>query len=154
MRESHSQIIIKIFLPPLKDFASFLWQFTRTYLHSWVERDSVRSNFIYLTQAQALPPPQSPFQDFASFPWQFTGTHLYSWVERCSMRSTFIYLKQAQAQALAPHPPLWDFACFPWQFTWTHLYFWVERGNVRVKYSILLNPVTPKIRLLILPFSC
>ena len=80
---------------------------------SWVERDSMRSNFIYLTQVQALPPPPSPFQDFASFLRQFTGTHLYSWVEKCSMRSTFIYLKQAQAQALAPHPPFWDFACFP-----------------------------------------
>ena len=89
-------------LPPLKDFASFLWQFTCTYLHSWVERDSVRSNFIYLTQAQALPPPPTPPSRTLRFPWQFTGTHLYSWVERCSMRSTFIYLKQAQA--LAPHP--------------------------------------------------
>ena len=28
---------------------------------SWVERDSVRSNFIYLTQAQALPPPPCHF---------------------------------------------------------------------------------------------
>ena len=103
-------------LPPLKDFASFLWQFTCT---SWVhmyllsgERQHEKQ-FHLSNTSPSPPPPPSPFQDFASFLRQFTGTHLYSWVEKCSMRSTFIYLKQAQAQALAPHPPFWDFACFP-----------------------------------------
>ena len=70
------------------------------------------------------------------------------------MRSNFIYLTQAQAPPPLPSHPSRILLAFP-DSSHEPIYTPSRREiMLRVKYSILLNPLTPKIRLLILPFSC